>query len=197
MKYVRQDTDRHGNLRTYIIGPDGKKVRARVHPGEDGWDDLFQAVRLGLFNPADVQSPTKEMIEAARIRGVENHVPLLLRRCAGRAKEKGREFALTTDAVLGMLRTNRHRCAVTGVNLRPEYEGGTRNPFAPSVDRINCQKGYTPENSRIVCAAFNVAIGDFGEDVFEQIAIGFLERNRRKVSHTLAGWAVPENPPKI
>jgi len=36
------------------------------------------------------------------------------------------------------------------------------NPFAPSLDRIDCNLGYTPENTRVVLNIVNMALNEFG-----------------------------------
>lgn len=53
--------------------------------------------------------------------------------------------AQTTDGVL--------RCAATGVAL----EDIKAMPLSPSLDRIDCGGGYTPENVRVVALLYNLA----------------------------------------
>ncbi len=50
-------------------------------------------------------------------------------------------------------------CEVTGIGFdytkpKPHYNA---NPFAPSLDRIDCRKGYTYKNTQVVIWAYNVA----------------------------------------
>ena len=35
-------------------------------------------------------------------------------------------------------------------------------------------EGYTPENTRLVCVAVNLALNRFGEEVLERVCKGFL-----------------------
>ena len=57
-------------------------------------------------------------------------------------------------------------CAATGLPLSLERDGSTRaNPWAPSIDRIDCSKGYVPGNVRIVCCAFNLMRNEWSDDV--------------------------------
>ena len=54
-------------------------------------------------------------------------------------------------------------CAVTGVQLDLHNCGYRRvSPYAPSIDRIEPELGYTIGNVRIVCYQANVAISEFG-----------------------------------
>lgn len=60
-------------------------------------------------------------------------------------------------------------CSVTGVTLQLEWAGaGSKNPWYPSVDRLDCTKGYTRDNVRAVCWAFNQARGDWPDEVVKQ-----------------------------
>jgi len=49
--------------------------------------------------------------------------------------------------------------------------------FRPSLDRINSKRGYVPGNVRIILFALNVALGNFGEAVYLQIAKAMLSRH--------------------
>ena len=43
-------------------------------------------------------------------------------------------------------------------------------PFAPSIDRILSSGGYTRHNARLVCAAVNFGMGQWGEELFLTLA---------------------------
>lgn len=67
------------------------------------------------------------------------------------------------------------RCALTNVEfVTHRAEGLARNPFAPSIDRISSRGGYLKRNCRLVCCAANLALGEWGEDVFARIAHGYV-----------------------
>lgn len=88
-----------------------------------------------------------------------------------RARKCGAEFSITAELVEGLLQSG--RCAISGIPLDLEppenLEPGPRNPIAPSLDRIDPDRGYVPGNVRIVCVAINSAMGCWGEEVTKAI----------------------------
>lgn len=94
------------------------------------------------------------------------------------ARARGILFEITMDDVESMFARAGGRCEVTGLvfnwNKRP---GMRRRPFIPSLDRMDSSAGYTVENCRIVCAAVNMAINEFGDSVFRQMALGYVKKN--------------------
>ena len=63
-------------------------------------------------------------------------------------------------------------CAITGMtfSLKRVGTGQARRPFAPSLDRVDGEGGYTRDNVRLVCQMVNFALNRFGEDTFYKIA---------------------------
>lgn len=51
----------------------------------------------------------------------------------------------------------------------------------PSIDRIDTTRGYTPDNVRLVCAAVNLALNQFGEGIFFRIVTS-TARFQRKIA---------------
>jgi len=61
-------------------------------------------------------------------------------------------------------------CEVSGIPFSDEYDGpARRRPWVPTVDRIDASKGYEPDNIRLVCCAVNIALNDWGDDVFNRM----------------------------
>lgn len=86
----------------------------------------------------------------------------LCRRAKSSAKEKGREYSLTTGFVLDMLRRQQFKCAVTGLPLRlPQHN---RDPWAPSIDQIKPGEGYREDNIRVVSMLANLAMNTWGSE---------------------------------
>ena len=75
-------------------------------------------------------------------------------------------------------RANEHgwRCEVTGIPFdHAQREGWSRRPYAASIDRIDNNEGYTPINVRLVCAAVNLAMNEWGDEVFDRIAREYVK----------------------
>ena len=75
-----------------------------------------------------------------------------------RAKRAGLPITITVDWVVEHMAPG--RCAVTGIEF--DYTPGKEatRPFAPSLDRIDPSRGYTPGNTQVVCWIYNRAKGD-------------------------------------
>jgi hypothetical protein len=77
-----------------------------------------------------------------------------------------------------MIREQDHRCALTGIKFdeSARKDGGRVRPYVASVDRVDARGPYSRDNCRVVCAAMNAALGDWGEDVFERLMKGYCKR---------------------
>ena len=51
-----------------------------------------------------------------------------------------------------------------------------RNPFNPSIDRIDSNKGYTKDNTRVVAACINNAMNEWGEDILKFMSIRYITK---------------------
>ena len=84
-------------------------------------------------------------------------------------------FGIDSDDILGKYIEQDGRCALTGLKLDPYNSDSKRklktgkNVDAPSVDRINSSKFYTPDNIQIVMLAVNLMKGDMPQGVFVEL----------------------------
>ena len=100
---------------------------------------------------------------------------MTLRGCKGRAVTKDRTCTITLDDLVRLMKRSRGRCEVTGIAFQiHKPEQARARPFFHSLDRIDSSRGYFPSNCRIVCYAVNLAMSNWGEDVFGQIATGYV-----------------------
>jgi hypothetical protein len=68
-------------------------------------------------------------------------------------------------------------CELTGLQFDLSSTSKfSSNPYAPSLDKIDSKiKDYTPENTRIVLAAVNTALNEYGEVVLFPILKSLLK----------------------
>lgn len=73
-----------------------------------------------------------------------------------RAKAKGLCFTITLEWVLAKISEQGNRCVKTGIEFDYAKDAQyKKHPYAPSLDRINNDQGYTIENTRVVCVMYN------------------------------------------
>ncbi len=81
-----------------------------------------------------------------------------------RAAYRGMEFDLTREWLAGAIAAG--SCSVTGIKFDLSRNSTQRfHPWSPSVDRIECKKGYTQDNCRVVCWIYNMAKSEWADDV--------------------------------
>jgi hypothetical protein len=95
----------------------------------------------------------------------------LLSSARQRAKKRGTVVELTAHNVVELLRPG--VCSVTGIPW--QAEGFLRHdPWAPSLDRIDSERGYVHGNVRVVVWAYNQAKSDWPEEVFHELATAYV-----------------------
>jgi len=96
----------------------------------------------------------------------------LLSGCRKRAKSKKLDCLLTKKWFEEKLKNG--KCELSGIKFDLNTSRTSRsNPFAPSPDRIDITKGYTPENTRLVLNLINAALSDWGEVPFFKVIEAF------------------------
>ena len=95
--------------------------------------------------------------------------PLARMRLHG-AKARARKFNLPFDLDFEWMMERMDKCAVTNIPFELERTGEKQRSFAPSIDRIDPQKGYTKDNCRMVIGMYNRAKGEgTDEDVMRMV----------------------------
>jgi hypothetical protein len=117
--------------------------------------------------------------------------PVYRRRLAGRlvsgarsrAARRGVSCTIEPEDVERLLKEQNMRCAVSGLNFSFKvYPTTVKHPFGPSIDRERSSGGYDPGNVRLVCAAANFGLGEWGEEVFLPIARGAVKTANAKLA---------------
>jgi hypothetical protein len=84
-----------------------------------------------------------------------------------RAIKKGLEFSITSEFIKNKLRNM--KCESTGFDLVLNDEDGRVHPMKPTLDRRDNSKGYTFENTKIVCWWWNVMKQDWSEQTIKEL----------------------------
>lgn len=104
------------------------------------------------------------------------------------AKDREIDFQIDQRAIENMLRAQKMCCAVTGRRFSLENLPGVRTrPYAPSLDRIKSDRGYTEDNCRLVCSSVNRAISDLGDETFMALFAPLIRRIVREELAIAAG----------
>jgi hypothetical protein len=144
------------------------------------------ALGTGVLNEARMIA--QEMVPA-RLFGVQqfadsslsnpdhSHFALMFQKARSRAKTKNVDYSLTPDEEQDMIKRCAGTCELTGIPFSlARSEQSYRAPYRMSLDRIDVERGYTFQNSRIVCVAVNWALSDWGVGVFEKIAFAYAAK---------------------
>lgn len=127
-----------------------------------------------------------EQIESGRLCEVGNAVTnkalrKMYRATKERARDFGLEHTLTDEEFSVMWERSKGRCEISGIvfsDYRPE--GSMRRPYFPSIDRIDSSKGYTLENTRLICVIANIAKCDYTDKELLTLASGIVDTYRSK-----------------
>ena len=122
------------------------------------------SVRPPVTKPSEPPVVKHERVDRAKLtmnRFRLTRLSGILNQCKNRAIIKDIEFSLTYEWFKEKA-IKIGRCEVTGIQFdhsKPKVRGKS-NPFGPSIDRVNPNLGYTPDNCRVVVWIHNRAKGD-------------------------------------
>lgn len=144
--------------------------------GPSGTGSSTPSVRLLSSANKSPQARERRRLYAAENRR-KNRAYELVRHAKERAKKKNLPFDLDIYSDVIQQRIDRGVCEVTGLPLN--LEGG-RTWDSPSLDRIDPEKGYLYNNTRVVCHAINSAMGDWGEQKAVDLVLAILARRKQR-----------------
>lgn len=94
-----------------------------------------------------------------------------------RAKYKELKFNLTPKYLQKLFDNCEGKCSVTKLPFDMQMgKGKNRNPFRPSVDRIDSSKGYVKNNVQIVLAVVNTMKMDYTDDILHPVIRAWCNR---------------------
>lgn len=172
---VSSMTDRHGKERWRYRKTGHKDVRLPGEPHSREFDVKYQSIIEGK----SIKKSARPYRENPRgIRGTfPQRIENMLFQLKRRAVSLHRPYELDEEWLIAELERQDYRCAVTGIPFQAERIDGKRvNPFAPSIDRIDCSGGYTKDNIRLVLTSVNLALSDFGLDHFDMIVAARVQQ---------------------
>lgn len=121
----------------------------------------------------------------------------MLYRARKRAESKGLPYDLDLNWALERLVEQKYRCATTGLELQLvcPRTNTTYSAFSPSFDRTDSSKGYTRDNTQVVCLMYNNAKNRFYEEDVLRFAeavvlrdiIGIDNTSNQPLRHYLKG----------
>lgn len=84
------------------------------------------------------------------------------------ARKRGHEFTITREFIAELIR-KAIACPHTGVpfDMSVSEIKGWKNPWAPSLDRIDSSRGYLPDNVEITSVWWNIAKSEWAPDVMK------------------------------
>lgn len=183
------------NGRTVLYFRRGKGDRIRL-PDDPSSSDFLKAYEQAFAGEDVTYRPSSpETISGKRIKEVERCARIAVGKARMRAIGKAIDFDLSSEWAIQQVRSTGYKCPVSGIDFLEETASMSfMRPFAPSVDRVDCKKGYTQGNCRVVIFAVNAMMADWGEEIFNKVARGYLyQRNKSRRSKPLNSIPLPLN----
>lgn len=181
-KNVHKETTRHGKVAFYFRRDNGPRIRLPDISSPDFYMHV-EAAAAGRPIPYLPIMP-KTSIELRKQR-VEKSLRNSLVAARSRSISKNLPFNLNIGWLLNEAEKQQFKCKLTGIEFFAKPISRRKiDPYSPSLDRIEPEKGYVTTNVRIVIRAVNTMLLDWGTELFEQVANSYRyhQRNEKRKS---------------
>ena len=132
--------------------------------GEEALDTMTKEALKAYKKEWNKVHPTYQRDTMRKWR-IKNFAKNLYSKSKKSASKRGHEWSLTLEWLLKQL--GHGVCART--RLPFVLETG-RNPFCPSIDRIDSALGYTEDNAQVVCHIYNLAKSNWDHETVLKMA---------------------------
>ena len=141
------------------------------------WTNVGKTLEEALLQIEAIKAGKKHVRGTRKMKEMEDALRKVFRARRSGATIKKVPFEITEEFIRRLAKKSNWCCSMTGIpfNLK-KPEGRHRNPFAPSIDRIDNKLGYVEGNVRVVCLATNFAMNEWGEDVLQTLALGWFSK---------------------
>lgn len=129
--------------------------------------------------------PPRKKLPATREKILRRACQIACDNARSRATKRRIDFTIDKVALERLAEKQGWRCAVSGLPFVLDFdrEGShSYNPFGMSVDRLDCSKGYSPRNIRLVLTAVNFGLNDWGDEIYLKIARAVVARDLARLS---------------
>lgn len=156
--------------------------RVRVpHPDSDGFSEAYSRALLDMENSRAFLEPWQHGDPSISTSAVHKYFAVRQSAAKRRAAAAGRDFSLPKDWAADQYLRQSGRCALSGVKMR--LARGLMDPFCPTIDRIDSQQGYTPENCQIIALQVNLAKNNLTETAFVQMCRSVASHVRKRMGN--------------
>lgn len=184
LKHVERQKTRFGKELFYYRPAKGRRVRINATPDDPSFEVEYERAATAWQSwqrHVRVELATEEKMAVKRV------LTARVKNALSRDKMRGRKSDITPEWAWQQMEQQNFLCAVTGISFLVRAKSRRANPYSPSLDRIDNDKGYERGNVQLVLFAVNLMRLDWGNEVFDHIARAYVQREQ---SQTI--WEPPQ-----
>lgn len=142
-----------------------RSVRLRAPLGTPEFEAEYHAAVAAVASAERLSAPVADA-----------YFLMMERQARTRARKYGREYSLPSGWAKAQYERQNGKCALSGVLMHKDRE--KHAPQAPSIDRKDSSRGYTPDNCRLVTYIVNCAKNQFTETELLEMCRALLAKRR-------------------